>query len=240
MHLTSENGAGVTELPPPRAATRATEEAPPQAAEERRWSRWSAAVLIGTALTLAGATVLHLAMLFLNVAPSNALTARHGERINAYVYPEFGQDWKLFAPNPQQRNEAVGVRLRIGGAGGPARTSRWINLTARDIEEIRGSLAPSHVHQNMLRRAWDRYAASHDDGDRRKPREDDVTAAYLKRVVLQRIGREWRGEPVTGVQIAGRFTVVSPPAWSSEAEPRTTDYRVLAWWPVTDRDYRGL
>jgi hypothetical protein len=135
----------------------------------------------------------------------------------------------------------VGVRVRTEGEDGVRRTSEWVNLTARDIEVIRGNPAPSHVHQYMLRHAWDDYVNSHDQKERptNGPR-GELTAAYLKRIVLQRIGREWQGEPIVGLQIAGRFTMVPPPSWSSEKESNTTTSRMLPWWPVTDQDYRGL
>lgn len=104
------------------------------------------AVLAVTAVSLVGALLLHLTMIFLTVAPFNAVKARNGEVVQAYVQPEFGQDWKLFAPNPKQRNDAIDARLRTVGEGGGRRVSEWINNTAQDVQAIQGSLAPSHVH----------------------------------------------------------------------------------------------
>jgi hypothetical protein len=193
-----------------------------------------------TAVVLVGALLLHLTMMFLHLAPTNAVSLEQKERITGYVEPEFGQDWKLFAPNPLQRNESVGVRLRTSSPHVNDRTSKWINLTARDLAQIQGNPLPSHVHQNMLRRAWDTYVRSHAEGDRPDGPRGEVAAAYLKRVVLQRLGRRWRDEPITAVQVAGRYTEVPPPAWSKEKAPDTTTYRVLPWWRVTDQDYRGL
>ncbi|WP_406863856.1 DUF5819 family protein [Streptomyces sp. HUAS MG47] len=190
---------------------------------------------------LAAALLTHLAMVFLSLAPTNAVSSKHRARIDAYVQPEFGQDWRLFAPNPQQRNEAVGVRLRTTSANGTPVLSGWVNLTAEDVERIRGSLAPSHAHQNMLRRAWDGYVNSHSPKDRpRRGPLSELSRTYLKRVVLQRMGREWQGRQIVGIQVAGRFTAVAPPSWHPEQAPDTTTYRVLPWWPVTDQDYREL
>lgn len=59
-----------------------------------------------------------LVMVFLHVAPSNTLTKQHGEAVDEWVYPEFEQNWKLFAPNPLQQNIAVHVRAEIAGADG--------------------------------------------------------------------------------------------------------------------------
>lgn len=56
---------------------------------------------------------MQLAMVFLHVAPSNTLTKQHGAAVDEWVYPEFEQNWKLFAPNPLQQNVAVQVRTEI-------------------------------------------------------------------------------------------------------------------------------
>ncbi|MFE1250962.1 DUF5819 family protein [Streptomyces sp. NPDC058735] len=178
-------------------------------------------------------------MIFLTLAPGNVLKARGQALIDAHVQPEFGQDWKLFAPNPKQRNDSIGVRLQTTGPRG-RHVSEWVNLTDQDVTVIKGSPAPSHVHQNMLRIAWDNSEAWHGPGDKPKGIRGQVAGAYLKRVVLQKVGRSWRGEPITAVQIAGRYTTVAPPSWTAEEVPDTTTYRVLPWSPVTDQDYEGL
>lgn len=59
-----------------------------------------------------------LAMVFLHVAPSNTLTKQHGQAVDDWIYPEFEQNWKLFAPNPLQQNVAVHVRAETAGASG--------------------------------------------------------------------------------------------------------------------------
>ncbi|MEU2503307.1 DUF5819 family protein [Streptomyces sp. NPDC007863] len=212
--------------------------------EPRPPARWSPASLVAlavTALALSGAVVAHVAFLFLGVAPANAVSVHHHEGIDAYVQPEFAQDWKLFAPNPMQRNDAVGVRVTTVDADGRPRLSDWINLTDQDVEAIRGHLAPSHVDQNMLRRAWDSYVATHSvQGDLPKGARGELTGTYLKRVVLQRTGATWEGGRITSMQVAGRFTLIDPPAWSREAPPDTTEYRMLPWWPVAPQDFREL
>ncbi|WP_374986283.1 DUF5819 family protein [Streptomyces fradiae] len=223
------------ELPHPRTC--------PADGAQAAWPRppWAVGTLVATGLLLTGAALLHLGMVFFSLAPHNAVTARHRAAVDAYVQPEFGQDWKLFAPNPLQRDEAVGVRLRTDGGAGDGEVSEWVNLTAEDIEAITGNPAPSHVHQNMLRRAWDGYVNTHTLKD--KPTRGalgPLSEAYLKRVVLQRVGREWQGRPIVAVQVGGRFTPVRPPSWSGEGSPDTTTYRLLPWWPVSDQDYREL
>ncbi|UUU31516.1 DUF5819 family protein [Streptomyces sp. CA-210063] len=206
----------------------------------RRWSRTSVGVLTATAALLAGALVTHLVMTFLSLAPPNALRIGNQRTINAYLEPEFQQNWKLFAPDPLQRNAAVGVRLRTTADDGTAHISEWINLTAQDLDEIKGDPAPSHAHQNMLRNAWDNSENWHGPNDLPKGIRGKVAVAYLKRVALQRVGRQWEGERITAVQLAGRYSKVSPPSWSSEEPSDTTTYQVRPWWPVTDQDYKGL
>jgi hypothetical protein len=227
-------------LPPPRPSHDGEQPPATDDVTPHRWSRASVVTLTVTGLLLAGALVTHLAMIFLTVAPPNALKVRHREMINSYVQPEFGQQWKLFAPNPKQRNDAIGVRLRTTGEGGTRHSSDWINLTAQDLTRIQGHPAPSHVDQNLLRTAWDNSENWHTVNNRPKGIRGVVAADYLKRIVLQRVGRQWHGERITAVRLAGRYTMVQPPSWSSEDVPDTTTYRMLPWWPVTDQDYKGL
>ena len=101
---------------------------------------------VAAALALAVVGVLacvHLAMVFLHVAPSNTVTKQHGEAVDDWIYPEFEQNWKLFAPNPLQQNIAVQVRAEVRHADGGRATTDWIDLSAEDGEAIRGNLLPS-------------------------------------------------------------------------------------------------
>lgn len=73
-------------------------------------------VVAAVALSVIGLIAgIQLAMVFLHVAPSNTLTKQHGEAVDQWIYPEFEQNWKLFAPNPLQQNIAVHVRAEISG-----------------------------------------------------------------------------------------------------------------------------
>lgn len=230
-------------FPPPRSAEDFGESAVSPSREPgtlRSWSPWSVATLTLTAALLAGALLVHLAMVFLSLTPPNALKAGERPTAHSYIEREFGQQWQLFAPDPKQRNDAIGVRMQTVGNGGTRHVSDWINLTAEDVAEIKGNPAPSHVTQNMLRMAWDNSEAWYGPDNRAKGARGKIAVDYLKRTVLQRVGRQSHGERVTRVQIAGRYTLVQPPSWSSEKASDTTYYRVLPWWPVTDKDYRGL
>ncbi|MFF4648502.1 DUF5819 family protein [Streptomyces sp. NPDC001380] len=205
------------------------------------WSGASLVVLTGVAVLLLGAVLAHLVLVFLSIGPANAATNAYQRQINAYIYPEFGQDWKLFAPNPLQQNVAVGARLQTAGPGGTLRTGDWTDLTAQDIAAIRHNPLPSHADQNMLRRAFDAYLNSHDQQERNTDGfRGDLAVEYLKRIALQRLGRTAHGERVVAVQFASRTNLVRPPSWTREKQTQTTAYRTLPWWPVNDRDYWGL
>lgn len=61
------------------------------------------AVICLSGAALLGGTGLFLGALFLHAAPANALSQEYRQELDAVVYPEFEQNWKLFAPNPCSR-----------------------------------------------------------------------------------------------------------------------------------------
>ncbi|WP_328770287.1 DUF5819 family protein [Streptomyces sp. NBC_00286] len=197
---------------------------------------------IAFALALAVVTVaacVHLGMMFLHVAPSNTVTKQHGQAIDEWVYPEFEQNWKLFAPNPLQQNIAVQVRAEVRAADGGTRTTRWYDLSALDGAAIDGNLLPSHTQQNALRRAWDFYVGTHDNENRPDGLRGDLSERYLRRLVVLRLDREQaggKGAVVQQVQVRSRTTNVPPPAWSTEKVSEKPVFRELPWWPVTEAD----
>ncbi|MCD0482247.1 DUF5819 family protein [Streptacidiphilus sp. ASG 303] len=213
----------------------------PAAPAGRTWSAPALAVLCLVAVLLPTAAAWHLAAVFLHVAPSNSVSQRYQKDVDAWVYPEFEQNWKLFAPNPLQQNIAVEARVKTLGPDGSHHTGDWIGLTAQDAAAIRHNPAPGHVEQNLLRRAWDVYSDSHDDkGASTQGPRGDLLQEYLKRVVLQRVGRERHGEQVIEVQVRSATSNVAPPPWSAEKWSTAPSYREAPWWPVTDEDYTGL
>ncbi len=202
-----------------------------------------AQILVALALAVVAVVAcVHLGMVFLHVAPSNTVTKQHGEAIDDWIYPEFEQNWKLFAPNPLQQNIAVQVRAEVGTAEGGVRTTGWYDLSALDGEAIDGNLLPSHTQQNALRRAWDFYVSSHDGEDRATGRRGDLSERYLRRLVVMRLEREGAagaGEVVERVQVRSRTTDVPPPEWSEEKVSDKPVVRELPWWPVTEADRTG-
>jgi len=199
---------------------------------------------VGAALALAVVAVavcVHVGMVFLHVAPSNTVTKAHGKAIDDWIYPEFEQNWKLFAPNPLQQNIAVQVRAQIRGADGGSRTTGWYDLSAQDGREIDGNLVPSHTQQNELRRAWDFFTATHDGSARPVGLRGALAETYLRRVVVMRLerGAVHGGEAVERVQVRSRTTNVPPPKWSTDKVPTSPVYRVLSWWSVPDGASEG-
>ncbi|MDX2601802.1 DUF5819 family protein [Streptomyces caniscabiei] len=197
---------------------------------------------IAVALVLAIVAVAacaHLGLVFLHIAPSNTLTKQHGQAVDEWVYPEFEQNWKLFAPNPLQQNIAVQSRAEVRTADGEVRTTGWYDLSALDGAAIDRNPVPSHTQQNELRRAWDFYTATHDSEHRATTSRGDLSERYVRRIVVMRLDRERAAGPggeIERIQLRSRTTNVQPPEWSEEKVPDKPVVRELPWWSVTDDD----
>ncbi|WP_328830424.1 DUF5819 family protein [Streptomyces sp. NBC_00252] len=203
--------------------------------------RYQVVAALAVAVVAVGALV-HLGMVFLHVAPSNTVTKQHGKAIDEWIYPEFEQNWKLFAPNPLQQNIEVQVRADVRSADGSTRTTGWYDLSAEDGAAIDGNLLPSHTEQNELRRAWDFLTATHDNANRPIGLRGTLAETYLRRIVVLRLGRDdaaGKGGAVQRVQIRSRTTNVPPPEWSDEQVSTTPQYRLLPWWKVPADEAAG-
>ncbi|ARX84990.1 MULTISPECIES: DUF5819 family protein [Streptomyces] len=197
-------------------------------------------VVAALVLAVVVATVcVHVGMVFLHVAPSNTVSKEHGRTVDDWIYPEFEQNWKLFAPNPLQQNVAVQVRAQIRTADGADRTTRWYDLSAQDGAAIDHNLLPSHTQQNELRRGWDFFVSTHDAQNRPTGLRGELSERYIRRMVLLRLHRHEplaRGEAFDQVQVRSRTTAVQPPEWSDEKINGKPVLRVLPWWSVTPGD----
>lgn len=200
---------------------------------------------VGAALALALVAVaacVHLGMVFLSVAPANTVTKQHGKAIEDWVYPEFEQNWKLFAPNPLQQNISVQVRADVLMQDGTTTTTGWNDLSAQDGRAIDGSLVPSHIVQNELRRAWDFFSSTHGTDNRPIGLRGSLSEQYLRRIVVMRM---YKGDAtsqkgtIERVQVRSSTTNVTPPDWSGEKVSDTPVYRVLPWWTVTADEANG-
>nr|WP_225860653.1 DUF5819 family protein [Streptomyces triticiradicis] len=197
---------------------------------------------IAAALALALVAVVscvHLGMVFLHVAPSNTVTKQHGRAIDDWIYPEFEQNWKLFAPNPLQQDIAVQVRALVRAQDGTSRETGWYDLSALDGLAIDGNPLPSHTQQNELRRAWDLYVGTHDGENRAVGLRGDLSERYLRRIGVLRLHREHadaEGAVVERVQFRSLTTDVPPPRWSGEKVSDRPVVRELPWWAVPGSD----
>ncbi|NEE14996.1 hypothetical protein G3M58_52095 [Streptomyces sp. SID7499] len=204
---------------------------------------------VGVALALAVVAIgvcVHIGMTFLHVAPANTVTRAHGEAVDDWIYPEFEQNWKLFAPNPLQQNISIQVRAGVRGPDGMTLTTGWYDLSAEDGHAIDGNLLPSHTQQNELRRAWDFYVATHDSENRPVGLRGSLSESYLRRIMVLRLDRDDAVRAATGssgvierVQVRSRTSNVPPPDWSREKVSTTPSYRELPWWRVPQDEARG-
>ncbi|MFC8366982.1 MULTISPECIES: DUF5819 family protein [unclassified Streptomyces] len=241
-HSPADPDAGPHAAPGPPAGTPS---AGPPAGPRTGVAALSLRYQIGAAVALAVVAVtvcVHLGMTFLHVAPANTVSKKHGETVENWIYPEFEQNWKLFAPNPLQQDIAVQVRAEIRTADGGTRTTGWYDLSAQDGRAIDGNLLPSHTQQNELRRAWDFFAATHDDDNRPVGLRGALSETYLRRIAVLRLDRADAAGPggaVERVQIRSRTAQVPPPEWSGEKISTTPVYRTLSWWSLPEDEARG-
>lgn len=213
-------------------------EGPPGASLARPWSLGSRIAIAGAIAVVSVAVAVHLGMVFLHVAPANTVSRHSDAVIDDYIYPEFEQNWKLFAPNPLQQNIAVHARALVERSGGERITTGWVDLTSQDGEAIKHNPAPSHSDQNMLRRAWDFYIGSHDEKDKPFGERGEISREYVRRIVAHRFGPRLNDGRVVKIQVRSATTSVAAPAWSKEVVNTSTAYRVVPWWTVTEEDFR--
>lgn len=197
-------------------------------------------ILIATAGVALG-VAFHLLMVFLQVAPDNTLSSEQSKLVNSYIYPEFEQNWKLFAPNPLQANIHVWARAQIRRSDGDTEVLGWVDLTAMDIAKIRDNPAPSHTQQNELRRAWTFYTSTHGEDGRPVGERGILSQEYLQRIVQTRFGPRLNDGDVIRLQVRTGTTMVPAPPWTTEKTDTDTSFQVLPWWTVSQstQDIRG-
>ncbi len=101
----------------------------------------------GTAVALCvAASLVHVLMVFLFVAPPNQISQRYNTQIGAWIYPLFEQNWRLFAPDPESAIPQIEVRTARIGTAHPAQVpqvSGWLDLTAVDDATVRHDFFPA-------------------------------------------------------------------------------------------------
>ncbi|RMI45252.1 hypothetical protein EBN88_03475 [Streptomyces triticirhizae] len=170
-------------------------------------------------------------MVFFHVAPRNAVSQRYGEQIDAWVYPFFEQDWRLFAPNPASANVQISVKTRQEMPDGATRESDWFDLTALDTSAVRHHVFPSHTAQNTLRRAWSAYVDAHGAED--VPHSDRAVMLrdYLRNIAADRVA-EHRPGPFDAVRLRVE-TVPIAAHGAQQVSPNAVETRDLPWWEVS-------
>lgn len=212
---------------------------PPEREPESRLSRTAGALVAVGAAVCVTAAVVHMCMVFLYAAPSNAVSQRYQQRVNAWIYPYFEQNWQLFAPDPESSGQHVWARAATTARGGTPRAGAWLDLTAEDIAAVRHDPFPSHTAQNMLRRAWALYSAVEGAGDQ----PDSERAAMLQRYLADIAARRLAAHGSRGfdaVQLRVVTTPIAPPGARTArgASPHMpSDTRYLPWWQVTPHDH---
>lgn len=203
---------------------------PPQVATLSLPARIAVAVTVGV---VAVGALLHLGMVFLHVAPSNTLSTEHATAVRQYIYPEFEQNWKLFAPDPVQQNNHLEARAEVRKPDGTTQTTGWVDLTGMDVAAMRHNPVPSHSDQNELRRALGYYTDTH--GDQSQPSADsgsDPSSTYLRNIIAERLGKKLNGGTVVRVQARVATTPVPQPDANGQPAAPTPTYRELPWWTL--------
>ncbi|MGW1591011.1 DUF5819 family protein [Streptomyces sp. NPDC002386] len=192
---------------------------------------------VGITVVLCLATALvHVALVFLQVAPPNPLSRQYSRQVDAWVFPLFEQNWRLFAPEPESVNRQISARTAHTTPDGTVQVSGWFDLTAVDTSAVRHDPFPSHTAQNMLRRAWTSYLETHGGDDRSRSQRALMIQEYLRNIAADRVAAHRRGTfesiqlRVTGLPIAAPATVGG--RRPGVAAPRPTDTRYLPWWKV--------
>lgn len=189
-------------------------------------------------------SVVHMFMVFLFVAPPNQISQRYANQVNAWIYPFFEQNWRLFAPDPESNVPQIEARTSdvfpdsAPGAGTRApHFSGWFDLTALDDASVRHDPFPSHTAQNMLRRAWTGYLDVNGTADHPRSGRALMMQQYLRNIALERLAPHRHGA-VAAVQLRVRTRPVpppTPPGTPRRTGPTAVETRILPWWKVEPR-----
>lgn len=187
-------------------------------------------------LCLATALV-HVLLVFLHVAPPNPLSRQYSRQVNAWVFPLFEQNWRLFAPDPESVNRQISARTMHTAPDGSVRVSGWFDLTAVDNSAVEHNAFPSHTTQNMLRRAWSSYLETHGGDDRPGSQRALMIQQYLANIAADRISGR-RGGSFESVQLRVITVPIAAPAevggtGQAAAASKPAETRYLPWWKVT-------
>ncbi|WP_243879209.1 DUF5819 family protein [Streptomyces sp. KS 21] len=201
-----------------------------------RRSRLLAAALRTVVALCLGTTLTHVVLVFLHVAPPNAVSKRYGPQVNAWVYPLFEQNWRLFAPDPDSVNRRILARTARTAPDGATQVSSWVDLTAMDNSAVKHNVFPSHTTQNLLRRAWTSYVDTHGADDRADSDRAVMMQKYLRNIAADRVAAHDHGGTFGFIQLRVlTLPVAAQGAAAGKRPPTPTEERLLPWWKVTSR-----
>lgn len=219
----SDSGPATQECPDAMAASPGL----PRSARARK-----AGLCTAVALCLA-ASFIHVMLVFLHVAPANTVSKRYSPLINAWVYPFFEQNWRLFAPDPESVNRQILARTAHTGSDGSVQVSPWFDLTAVDRSAVEHDPFPSHTAQNMLRRAWAGYVDSHGGDDKARTERALMMQKYLSNIAADRAAARQDGA-FDFIQLrVVTLPIAAPGPAAGNRPPTPVDNRLLPWWKVT-------
>jgi hypothetical protein len=182
-------------------------------------------------------SVVHLTLVFLHVAPSNPISQRYHKQMDAWIYPVFEQNWKLFAPDPESVSRQISARTKRTSANGVVEVSEWFDLTAIDDSAVKHNFFPSHTTINMLRRAWSAYLDTHGNDDQPRSQRARMVQEYLRNIAADRVAGH-RGDTFEAIQLRVITRAIAPPTTkdgSRPSIPMPAETRELPWWTVATR-----
>ncbi|MET9469437.1 DUF5819 family protein [Streptomyces sp. NPDC006544] len=215
---------------------------PPEKATgpEHLTAPYRAGVFAGAVLCVATALI-HVLLVFLHVAPPNAVSQQYSRQVNAWIFPLFEQNWRLFAPDPESVNRQISARTVRTGPDGTAHVSDWLDLSGPDGAAVEHNAFPSHTTQNLLRRAWSSYLETHGGDDQPRTERALMMQKYLSNIAADRVAAR-RGGPFDSIQLRVITRPIDPPA--PVGGPRRTpsaatpaDTRYLPVWKVAAHEH---
>jgi uncharacterized protein DUF5819 len=230
-----ESGSGAADPAMSSATpTRGASDPAADTSPRRSGSSFLLEMVTGSAVVLClAASLLHVLLVFLHVAPPNVVSQRYSSQINAWIYPVFEQSWRLFAPDPESVTRQILARTRHTGPDGTEQVTDWLDLTAVDESAVEHNFFPSHTTQNMLRRAWTSYLELHGSEDRSDSERARMIQKYLRNIAVDRVV-EQRHSTFEAIQLQvitrpiAASGAVSSANGTAPAPPVETRY--LPWW----------
>jgi hypothetical protein len=222
--------AATSSATPPRGPSDLNSDMPPQ----RSGPSFLLEAATGSAVVLClAASLLHVLLVFLHVAPPNVVSQRYSTQINSWIYPVFEQSWRLFAPDPEPVTRRILARTMRTAPDGTRQVTDWLDLTAVDESDVEHNFFPSHTTQNMLRRAWTSYLELHGSDDRSNSERARMIQKYLRNIAVDRVAGQ-RQTTFEAIQLQVITRPIAAPGAAGGADGTAlappAETRYLPWW----------